>query len=139
EAIRAGTLRGATGRPFTCVINIGIGGSDLGPVMATAALAPYHDGPKLRFVSNIDGAHIADTLRGADPETTLFIAASKTFTTVETMTNAATARDWLVARLGEAAVGQHFAAVTTATGLAERFGIARERMFGFSDWVGGRY
>jgi hypothetical protein len=87
---------GATGKPFTDVVNIGIGGSDLGPVMATLALAPYHDGPRLHFVSNVDGAHIADTLSGLDPETTLIIVASKTFTTIETMTNAATAREFIV-------------------------------------------
>src|SRR5690606_7548075 len=91
-AIRRGEARGATGKPITDVVNIGIGGSDLGPAMATQALAPYHDGPRTHFVSNVDAAHIADTLRNLDPETTLFIVASKTFTTVETMTNAATAR-----------------------------------------------
>src|SRR5690606_28188371 len=100
ENVRSGTLKGATGKPFADVVNIGIGGSDLGPAMATLALAPYHDGPRLHYVSNVDGAHIADTLRKLDPETTLFIVASKTFTTVETMTNAGSARAWIAERLG---------------------------------------
>lgn len=96
EAIRSGALKGATGKKITDVVNIGIGGSDLGPVMATLALAPFHDGPRLHFVSNIDGAHIHDTLKLVEAETTLFIVASKTFTTIETMTNAATARKFVV-------------------------------------------
>ena len=102
DAVRSGKARGATGKKITDIVNIGIGGSDLGPAMATLALAPYHDGPRTHFVSNVDGAHIADTLKGLDAETTLFIIASKTFTTVETMTNAETARDWVRAALGEA-------------------------------------
>src|SRR5690606_2538898 len=129
EALRSGQLRGATGQPIRHVVNIGIGGSDLGPAMATLALRPWHDGPELHFVSNVDGAHIADTLALLDAEATLFIVASKTFTTVETMTNAATARQWLVERIGEDAVSGHFAAVTTATGLAAEFGIEPDRMF----------
>lgn len=124
---------------ITDVVNIGIGGSDLGPVMATLALAPYHDGPRAHFVSNVDGAHIADTLKLLNPETTLFLVASKTFTTVETMTNARTARGWLVEKLGEAAVGDHFAAISTALDKVKAFGIAENRTFGFWDWVGGRY
>jgi glucose-6-phosphate isomerase len=124
---------------ITDVVNIGIGGSDLGPVMATLALAPYHDGPRLHYVSNVDGAHIADTLQLLNAETTLFIIASKTFTTIETMTNAKTARAWLVEKLGEAAVGDHFAAVSTALDKVEAFGISAKRTFGFWDWVGGRY
>ena len=124
---------------ITDVVNIGIGGSDLGPVMATLALAPYHDGPRLHFVSNVDGAHIADTLKLLNPETTLFLVASKTFTTIETMTNAKTARGWLVEKLGEAAVGDHFAAISTALDKVAAFGICKERTFGFWDWVGGRY
>jgi glucose-6-phosphate isomerase len=124
---------------ITDVVNIGIGGSDLGPVMVTAALGPYHDGPKLHYVSNVDGAHIADTLRSLNAETTLFIIASKTFTTIETMTNAKTARAWIVEKLGEAAVGDHFAAVSTAIARVKAFGIAENRIFGFWDWVGGRY
>ncbi len=139
EAIRSGDLKGATGKPFTDVINIGIGGSDLGPAMTTLALAPYHDGPALHYVSNVDGAHIADTLKPLDPETTLIIIASKTFTTVETMTNAATARKWIAGALGEKAVGDHFAAVSTALDKVAAFGIDQTRVFGFWDWVGGRY
>jgi glucose-6-phosphate isomerase len=139
ETIRSGTLRGATGKPITDVVNIGIGGSDLGPAMATLALAPYHDGPRLHFVSNVDGAHIADTLKDLEPASTLVIVASKTFTTIETMTNAETARRWLVRSLGDGAVAYHFAAVSTALDKVAAFGIAPERVFGFWDWVGGRY
>jgi glucose-6-phosphate isomerase len=124
---------------ITDVVNIGIGGSDLGPAMATLALAPYHDGPRLHFVSNVDGAHIADTLKILNPETTLFLVASKTFTTIETMTNAKTARAWVAAALGEAKVGEHFAAISTAIDKVKAFGIAENRIFGFWDWVGGRY
>ncbi|MDE2384120.1 MAG: glucose-6-phosphate isomerase [Alphaproteobacteria bacterium] len=124
---------------ITDVVNIGIGGSDLGPAMATLALAPYHDGPRLHYVSNVDGAHIADTLKDLKAETTLFIVASKTFTTIETMTNARTARGWLVEKLGEAAVGDHFCAVSTALDKVKAFGISEKRTFGFWDWVGGRY
>jgi glucose-6-phosphate isomerase len=124
---------------ITDVINIGIGGSDLGPAMVTAALAPYHDGPKLHFVSNVDAAHLADTIRHLDPARTLIIVASKTFTTVETMTNAAAARAWIAGALGEYAVGAHFAAVSTALDKVAAFGIPPARIFGFWDWVGGRY
>jgi glucose-6-phosphate isomerase len=124
---------------ITDVINIGIGGSDLGPAMVTAALAPYHDGPKLHFVSNVDGAHLADTIRHLDPARTLVIVASKTFTTVETMTNAASARAWIAGALGEDAVAKHFAAVSTALDKVAAFGIPPARIFGFWDWVGGRY
>ncbi|PDT41938.1 MULTISPECIES: glucose-6-phosphate isomerase [Sinorhizobium] len=137
--VRSGALKGATGKKITDVVNIGIGGSDLGPVMATLALAPFHDGPRLHFVSNVDGAHIADTLKLLDPETSLFIVASKTFTTIETMTNAATARAFIAGKLGEAAVGHHFAAVSTALDKVAAFGIDAARVFGFWDWVGGRY
>jgi glucose-6-phosphate isomerase len=139
EALRDGTLKGAKGEPFTDVVNIGIGGSDLGPAMATRALSPCHDGPSLHFVSNVDGAHIADTLKDLNPATTLVIVASKTFTTVETMTNAATARTWIAERLGESAVADHFAAISTALDRIRAFGIPEERTFGFWDWVGGRY
>ena len=124
---------------ITDVVNIGIGGSDLGPAMATLALAPYHDGPRMHFVSNVDGAHIADTLALLKPETTLFLVASKTFTTIETMTNAQTARAWVAESLGEAKVGEHFAAISTAIDKVKAFGIAENRIFGFWDWVGGRY
>ncbi|WP_412051043.1 glucose-6-phosphate isomerase [Hoeflea sp. Naph1] len=139
DGVRSGNIRGATGKAFTDIVNIGIGGSDLGPVMATLALAPYHDGPRAHFVSNVDGAHIADTLSGLDPETTLVIVASKTFTTIETMTNAATARAFIVAKLGEKAVADHFAAVSTALDKVGAFGLDPARVFGFWDWVGGRY
>ncbi|MDP3526619.1 MAG: glucose-6-phosphate isomerase [Hoeflea sp.] len=139
DGIRDGSIRGATGKAFTDVVNIGIGGSDLGPVMATLALAPYHNGPRLHFVSNVDGAHIADTLSGLEPETTLIIVASKTFTTIETMTNAATARAFIVSKLGESAVASHFTAVSTALDKVSKFGLNETRVFGFWDWVGGRY
>jgi len=124
---------------ITDVVNIGIGGSDLGPAMTTLALAPCHDGPRLHYVSNVDGAHIADTLKGLDAARTLFLIASKTFTTIETMTNAATARRWLAEKLGEAAVADHFAAISTAIPKVKAFGIREDRIFGFWDWVGGRY
>lgn len=125
--------------PITDVINIGIGGSDLGPAMTTLALGPYHDGPRLHYVSNVDGAHLADTLKNLHAQTTLFLIASKTFTTIETMTNAASARKWVVAQLGEKQVGQHFAAISTAIDKVKAFGIDESRIFGFWDWVGGRY
>jgi glucose-6-phosphate isomerase len=138
EGVRAGKIVGVAGK-FTDVVNIGIGGSDLGPRMAVRALRPWHDGPRLHFVSNVDGADIRDTLAGLEPARTLFLIASKTFTTVETMTNAATARAWIVERLGEAQVGAHFAAMSTAIAKVKEFGIAEARTFGFWDWVGGRY
>ena len=138
--VREGRLRGTLGQPMTDIVNIGIGGSDLGPAMATKALSPYA-APNLRchFVSNVDGADIADTLRGLDPSRTLFIVSSKTFTTQETMTNAASARSWIAGALGEAAVGDHFAAVSTRLDKVAEFGIEAGRVFGFWDWVGGRY
>ncbi len=139
DAIRSGKAAGATGKKITDIVNIGIGGSDLGPAMVTLALAPYHDGPRAHYVSNVDGAHIHDTLKGLSAETTLFIIASKTFTTVETMTNAQAARDWVQKALGKEAVGKHFAAVSTALDLVAKFGIEQDRVFGFWDWVGGRY
>ncbi|HKJ75696.1 MAG TPA: glucose-6-phosphate isomerase, partial [Gammaproteobacteria bacterium] len=124
----------------TDVVNIGIGGSDLGPLMACEALRPYGDGPEVHFVSNVDGTHIAETLKRLDAETALFVVASKTFTTQETLTNAHTARRWLVDRLGdEAAVARHFVAVSTNADEVRAFGIDTEHMFGFWDWVGGRY
>ena len=139
-AVRSGEATGSTGKPFTDVVNIGIGGSDLGPAMAVAALSPYRgNGPKVHFVSNVDGAHIADTLAGLAPQTTLFLIASKTFTTSETMTNAGTARAWIADALGEAAVSDHFAALSTNLEKVAEFGIAEDRVFGFWDWVGGRY
>ncbi|MFP4327949.1 MAG: glucose-6-phosphate isomerase [Paracoccaceae bacterium] len=135
-ALRAGRFTGQGG-PITDVVNIGIGGSDLGPAMAVRALAPYHDGPRCHFLSNVDGAAAADTLAGLNPETTLAIVASKTFTTVETMTNAATLRDWMGRAVADPAA--QFAAVSTAEDRTAGFGIPPERVFGFADWVGGRY
>ncbi len=139
DKVRSGYVSGVSGKKFTDIVNIGIGGSDLGPAMATLALRPYHNGPNLHFVSNVDGADIADVLASLEPASTLFIVASKTFTTIETMTNANTARTWLAGILGDAAVGDHFAAVSTALDVVRNFGIDEERTFGFWDWVGGRY
>ena len=134
--VRSGDFRGQGGK-ITDVVNIGIGGSDLGPAMAVLALAPYHDGPACHFVSNIDGAHISDVLRALNPETTLVIVASKTFTTIETMTNAATALDWMSKSVKNPAA--QFAALSSATEKTAEFGISDDRVFGFADWVGGRY
>ncbi len=132
--LRHGLVASASGEPFHDVVNIGIGGSHLGPAMATRALAPFHDGPQLHFVSNVDGADITDTLKPLDPRKTLVIVASKTFSTLETMANARTARAWL----GDAA-GHQMAAVTSQPAAARDFAIDDERIFGFADWVGGRY
>ena len=140
DDVRAGRWTGATGQRITDVVNLGIGGSDLGPAMVVDALTPYgREGPRLHFVSNVDGAHLDETLRLVRPATTLFIIASKTFTTQETMANARSARAWLVAALGDAAVGRHFVAVSTNAAAVDAFGIAASNMFGFWDWVGGRY
>jgi glucose-6-phosphate isomerase len=140
RAIRSGEARGATGQPFSDIVNIGIGGSDLGPAMATRALSPFGaNGPRAHFVSNVDGADLADTLAGLDLARTLFIVSSKTFTTQETMANAASARARVVAALGEDAVNKHFAAVSTKLDKVAAFGIDSSRVFGFWDWVGGRY
>ena len=140
DQVRSGRWLGATGRPVSAVVNIGIGGSDLGPAMATLALSPYRArGVDVRFVSNVDGDDMADTLLDLDPATTLFIVASKTFTTLETMTNAASARRWIVDALGEDAVARHFVAVSTAAQEVSAFGIDTANMFGFWEWVGGRY
>lgn len=141
ERLLSGQWKGYTGKPLTTVVNIGIGGSDLGAVMVTEALRPYwQPGRQLHFVSNVDGTHIAETLKQCEPETTLFMIASKTFTTQETMTNAQTARDWFVQASGqEEAVAKHFVAISTNQAGVESFGIAPENMFGFWDWVGGRY
>ncbi len=138
EDIRTGRYPSTSGAPFTDVINIGIGGSDLGPAMATAALAPFHDGPRLHYVSNVDSAHLRDVTARLDAATTLVIVASKTFTTLETMTNAQSARDWLAASLSERA-GLHLAAASTNLEATVAFGIEEARVFGFWDWVGGRY
>ncbi|MEM1302072.1 MAG: glucose-6-phosphate isomerase [Pseudomonadota bacterium] len=134
--VRSGRFRGQGGL-ITDVVNIGIGGSDLGPAMAVQALSPYADGPRCHFVSNVDGAHIADTLALLNPETTLVIVASKTFTTIETMTNAETARAWMAKSVSD--TGAQFAALSTAADKTADFGIAPDRVFGFEDWVGGRY
>ncbi|EGI67470.1 PREDICTED: glucose-6-phosphate isomerase [Acromyrmex echinatior] len=132
--------KGFTGKPIEDVVNIGIGGSDLGPLMVTEALKAYSIGPKVHFVSNIDGTHIAETLKKLNPETTLFIIASKTFTTQETITNATTAKLWLLKTLkDEAAVACHFVALSTNEQKVKEFGINVKNMFGFWDWVGGRY
>jgi len=139
--VRSGEWKGYTGRPVRNVINIGIGGSDLGPAMATEALRSYAD-PKLevRFVSNVDGTHFAETVKGLDPAETLFIICSKTFTTQETITNAESARDWCLGTLGsEEAVAAHFVAVSTNGEKVSAFGIDTANMFEFWDWVGGRY
>ncbi|WP_280496960.1 glucose-6-phosphate isomerase [Nocardia asiatica] len=140
DALRSGAWRGATGERITTVVNIGIGGSDLGPVMVHQALRHYEDaGIGARFVSNVDPADLVAKLDGLDPATTLFIVASKTFSTLETLTNATAARRWLVGALGEQAVAKHFVAVSTNAERVARFGIDTENMFGFWDWVGGRY
>ncbi|CAL7944292.1 unnamed protein product [Xylocopa violacea] len=132
--------KGFTGKPIEDVVNIGIGGSDLGPLMVTEALKAYHVGPRVHFVSNIDGTHIAETLKKLNPETTLFIIASKTFTTQETITNATSAKIWLLEALKDpAAVARHFVALSTNNQKVKEFGIDEKNMFGFWDWVGGRY
>ena len=140
DRLRNGQWTGATGKRITCVVNIGIGGSDLGPAMAYQALRHYADaGISARFVSNVDPADLVAKLDELDPATTLFIVASKTFTTLETLTNATAARRWLTDTLGDDAVGKHFVAVSTNKKLVEAFGIDSANMFGFWDWVGGRY
>ena len=141
ESIRSGQWRGYTGKAITDIVNIGIGGSDLGPVMVTEALKPYSRRDlNVHFVSNVDGTHIAETLRELNPETTLFIIASKTFTTQETLTNAHSARTWFLQTAGEAThVAKHFVALSTNESEVRKFGIAPENMFEFWDWVGGRY
>ncbi|MEM1059933.1 MAG: glucose-6-phosphate isomerase [Verrucomicrobiota bacterium] len=140
EQVRSGEWKGYTGDAITDVVNIGIGGSDLGPVMVTEALKHYADGPKCHFVSNVDGTHMAETLKLCSPETTLFLVASKTFTTQETMTNAATAKEWFLRAAGdEQHVAAHFAALSTNRDAVSAFGINPDNMFPFWDWVGGRY
>jgi glucose-6-phosphate isomerase len=140
EGVRNGAVRGATGASFTDIVHMGIGGSDLGPAMAAAALSPFiAPHLKLHFVANVDGADLADTLKGLALERTLFVISSKTFTTLETMTNAAAARKAVVEELGDAPVAQHFCAVSTAPKEVAAFGIAEARRFLFWDWVGGRY
>ena len=140
EKVISGEWKGYTGKPIQHVVNIGIGGSDLGPVMITEALRPYKNHLEMHFVSNVDGTHIAETLKKIDPETTLFLVASKTFTTQETMTNALTARDWFLGHAGDKAhVAKHFAALSTNGKAVAEFGIDTDNMFEFWDWVGGRY
>lgn len=140
EKIISGEWKGYTGKAIQHVVNIGIGGSDLGPVMITEALRPYKNHLQMHFVSNVDGTHIAETLKKIDPETTLFLVASKTFTTQETMTNALTARDWFIKIAGDKAhVAKHFAALSTNGKAVAEFGIDTNNMFEFWDWVGGRY
>jgi len=141
ESVRNGERRGYTDKPFTDIVNIGIGGSDLGPAMACEALTPF-GAPHLRmhFVSNVDGTHISETLKNLQPDTSLFIIASKTFTTLETMTNARTARQWFIQKSGSPEhVAAHFAAVSTNREAVRAFGIDPASMFGFWDWIGGRY
>ncbi|WP_373767312.1 glucose-6-phosphate isomerase [Glaesserella sp.] len=140
EHVISGEWKGYTGKAITDVVNIGIGGSDLGPYMVTEALRPYKNHLNMHFVSNVDGTHMAETLRKTNPETTLFLVASKTFTTQETMTNALSARDWLLASAkDESAVAKHFVALSTNAKEVSKFGIDTANMFEFWDWVGGRY
>lgn len=140
EQVISGAWKGYTNKSITDVVNIGIGGSDLGPVMVTEALKPYKTHLNVHFVSNVDGTHIAETLKKVNPETTLFLIASKTFTTQETMANAFTARDWfLKTAQDESAVSKHFVALSTNKAQVEKFGIDSANMFAFWDWVGGRY
>ena len=140
--VRGGAWRGHTGKPIRSIVNIGIGGSNLGPVMAYEALKHYSDrAMAFRFVSNVDGTDFAEATRDLDPAETLFIISSKTFTTLETMTNARSARNWSLTRLGgdEKSVAKHFVAVSTNAKEVTNFGIDTANMFGFWDWVGGRY
>ncbi|MET8034391.1 glucose-6-phosphate isomerase, partial [Streptomyces sp. NPDC005345] len=140
--VRSGEWTGHTGRPIRNVVNIGIGGSDLGPAMAYEVLRPFTDrGLTVRFVSNVDGADLHEALQGLDPAETLFVIASKTFTTIETITNATSAREWLLEGLkaGQEAVARHFVALSTNSGKVADFGIDTANMFEFWDWVGGRY
>src|SRR5206468_1192802 len=144
DKVRSGAWKGATGERIRTVVNVGIGGSDLGPAMAYEALRDWADaGVMARFVSNVDAADIVHATEDLDPATTLFVISSKTFTTVETLTNALTARDWLLRGLGDGAgpdaVAKHFVAVSTNEAEVRKFGIDPANMFGFWDWVGGRY
>src|SRR6201996_3821347 len=140
EEIISGKWKGFTGKPITDVVNIGIGGSDLGPVMVTEALKPYKNHLNLHFVSNVDATHIVEALKDLNPETTLFLIASKTFTTQETMANAHSGRDWFLASgAKEADIAKHFAALSTNSEGVSKFGIDTKNMFEFWDWVGGRY
>jgi len=141
--VRSGEWKGCTGKGITDVVNIGIGGSDLGPVMVCEALRPYSGPLRVHFVSNVDGSHLAETVKLLNPETSLFIIASKTFTTQETLTNALSAKDWFLRNIpsgiGEGAVAKHFVALSTNDKEVTKFGIDVQNMFPFWDWVGGRY
>jgi glucose-6-phosphate isomerase len=139
EGVRSGSITGSTGKPFTAVMHIGIGGSDLGPHLVWEALRPLEPAITLRFVANVDGADIAAATAGLDPATTLVIAVSKSFATAETLANAHAARDWIVAGLGEGAGERHMAAVSVNIPAVTAFGIPEDRIFGFRDWVGGRF
>ena len=139
DAVLSGDKKGSSGKAFTDVVNIGIGGSDLGPVMITEALAYYQKGLRLHFVSNVDGDHLQESLKGLDPETTLFVVVSKSFTTQETLANAQSARKWFVERLSAEAVADHFVAVSTNIPQVEAFGIEAQNIFPMWDWVGGRF
>ena len=139
DQVRSGDRAAFDGRPFADVVNIGIGGSDLGPAMTVRALAPFCDGPRLHFISNVDGAHAADVLATLDPRRTLVLIASKTFTTLETLTNANTVKAWLTAAMDEDKASAHLAALSTNVEATEAFGIAPDRLFGFWEYVGGRY
>ena len=135
----SGEHKGYTGKSITDIVNIGIGGSDLGPVMVTEALAYYRNHLKTHFVSNVDGDHVTEVLKNLDPETTLFLVVSKSFTTQETLANATTCREWFLSHASEADVALHFAAVSTNLGMTGQFGIANENVFAMADWVGGRF
>jgi len=140
EQVRSGAWKGHTGKKIDTIVNIGIGGSDLGPVMVSEALKAYADRSlKIHFVSNIDGTHIAEALKDSNPETTLFLIASKTFTTAETVTNANTAKAWFLKSAKQEDIAKHFVALSTNEEEVTKFGIDKKNMFGFSDWVGGRY
>ena len=139
EAVISGTHKGATGKAIKTVVNIGIGGSDLGPVMAVEAMKFYKNHLEVRFISNVDGDHVMENLKGLDPETTLFVIVSKTFTTQETLSNATTVRTWFVAQMGESAVSNHFVAVSTNIEAVNKFGIAAQNIFPMYNWVGGRF
>ena len=139
NGIRDGKILSSSNESFTDIVNIGIGGSHLGPAMVTQALKPFHDGPNVHFVSNIDSSHITDVLADLNPKRTLILIASKTFTTIETMTNAKTALSWMKEAVGEQNVSEHFAAISTALEKTKDFGIKDNRVFGYWDWVGGRY
>ena len=139
NAVIAGERKSSTGQAFTDVVNIGIGGSDLGPVMITEALAYYKNHLNVHFMSNVDGDHVTEVLKEVNPATTLFVVVSKTFSTQETLTNATTAKQWLVDALGAAAVGDHFVAVSTNLAAIDAFGIQSENVFPMNDWVGGRF